>query len=143
MSTICAKWFLELNCSWKIPTIQLFMLNVHERYLQFIVSDSFRFYKNQCTDYFNEAFCLVDDNGVAMRFYYKKLKWPFRKSKLGMQSLSYVGPSTWNELPNNLKTPANINCLQQDIKKYFPKKLSETETVIYSYNYRKALRVTA
>ena len=50
------------------------MLNVHERYLQFIVSDSLRFYKNQCTDYFNEAFCLVDDNGVAMRFYYKKLK---------------------------------------------------------------------
>ena len=36
--------------------------------------------------------------------------------QLGMQSLSYIGPSTWNKLPNNLK---------HDIKKYFLNKLSE------------------
>ena len=63
-----------------------------------------KFYNNQCPDYFNEVFCPVDDNGVATRYCDKKLKLPFRKSKLGMQSLSYVGPSTWNNLPNNLKT---------------------------------------
>ena len=49
--------FLELN--W---------LNVHDRYQQFTVSDIFKFYKNQCADYFNEVFCSVDGNGVAMRF---------------------------------------------------------------------------
>ena len=50
-----------------------------------------------------------------------------------MQSLSYVGPSTWNNLPNNLKTAASINCIKHNFKKYFVKKLGETEGDIYSY----------
>ena len=80
MSRICAKEFLELN--W---------LNVHNRYLKFILSDIFKFYNNQCPDYFSEVFCPVDKNGVAMCSCNKKLKLPFRKLKLGLQSLSYVG----------------------------------------------------
>ena len=88
MSRICLKGFLELN--W---------LNIHDRYLQFIVLGILKFYRNHCPDYLNEVFCLVDNNGVAMRCCDKKLKLPFCKSKLGMQSLSYVGPSTWNKFP--------------------------------------------
>ena len=60
MSRICVNEFLEL-----------YWLNVHDRYLQFIVSDIFKFYNNQCPDYF---FCLFDNNGVAMRCCNKKLK---------------------------------------------------------------------
>ena len=87
------------------------------------------------TTYFNKVFCPIDDNGVGTgtRCCNKKFKLPFRKSKLGMQSLSYVGPSTWNKLPNNLKTATSVNCFKHDIKKYFLKKLSETEADIYSY----------
>ena len=120
ISRICAKEFLELN--W---------LNIHDRYLQFIVSDVFEFY-SECPDYFNEVFCLVDDNGVATCSYNKKLKLPFRKLKLGIQSLSYVGPSTWNKLPNNVKTATSVNRFKHDIRKYFLKKLSETEEDHYS-----------
>ena len=112
MSRISVKEFLELN--W---------LNVHERYLQFIVSDIFKFYNNQCPDYFNEVCYPADDNGVATRCCNKKLKLPFRKLKLGIQSLSYVGCSTWNKLPNNVKTTTSLNCFKQNIKKYFLKKL--------------------
>ena len=92
MSRICAKEFIELN--W---------LNVHDRYLQFIVSnqgfwisfpnpwsDIFKVFKNQCPDYFNEVFCPVDDNGVATFSCNKKSKLTFCKSKLGMKSLLYV-----------------------------------------------------
>ena len=71
--------------------------------------------------------------GVATRSCNKKLKLLFRKSKLGMQSLSYVGPSTWNNFPNNLETATNVNYFKHDIKKYFLKKLSDTEADIYSY----------
>ena len=88
ISRICAKDFLELN--W---------LNVHDRYLKFIASDIFKFYNNQCPDYFNEVFCPFDHNGVATPYFSKKLKSPFCKLKLGMQSLLYLGPSTWNKLP--------------------------------------------
>ena len=50
-----------------------------------------------------------------------------------MQSLSYVGPSTWKNLPNNLKTATSVNCFKHNIKNYFRKKLGETEADIYSY----------
>ena len=122
MSRICVDEFLELN--W---------LNVHDRYLQFIVSDIFKFYNNQCPDYFSEVFCPVDTNEIAVCCCNKKMKLPFLKTKLGMQSLLYIGPSTWNKFPNNLKTATSINCFKHDIKKYFLKKLSETEVDIYSY----------
>ena len=122
MSRICVNEFLESN--W---------LNIHDRYLQFIVFDIFKFYNNQRPDYFNKIVCPVDDNGIVTCCCNKKLKLPFRKMKLGMQSLSYVGPNTWNKLPNNLKTTTSVNCFKHDIKKYFLKKLSETEADIYSY----------
>ena len=56
---------------------------------------------------------------------------PFRKSKLGMECLSYIWPSTWNKLPNNLKTATNVNCFKHGSKKYFLKKLGEAEADIY------------
>ena len=122
MSSICVNEFLVLN--W---------LNVHDRHLQFIVSDIFKFYNNHCPDYFSEVFCPVDNNGVAMCCCNKELKLPSHQSKFGMQNLSDVGRSTWNKLPNNLKTTTSVNCFKHDFKKYFLKKLSETEAVIYSY----------
>ena len=103
--------------------------NVHDRYLQFIVSDTFKFYNSQCPNYFNEIFCPVDDNGIATHCCNEKLKLPFCQTKLGMQNLSYVGLSTWNKLPNNVKTATNVNCFKQNIRKYFLKKLSETKLI--------------
>ena len=50
-----------------------------------------------------------------------------------MSSLSYVGPSTWKKLRNNLKTATSINFFKHNIKKNFLKKLGETEADIYSY----------
>ena len=105
MSRIWAKEFLELN--W---------LNVHDRYLQFIVSDICTFCNNQCPNCFNEVFCPVDNNGVATCTRSKKLELPFRKSKLGMQSLSYVGPSTWDKFPNNLKTATSVIALSMTLR---------------------------
>ena len=78
MSRICLNEFLELN--W---------LNAHDRYLQFIVSDFFKFYYNQCPDYFSEVFFPVNDNRVATYCCNKKLKLPFCKSKLGMHTFCF------------------------------------------------------
>lgn len=119
MSRNCGKKFLEL--SWR---------NVHDRYPQFNVSDISKFYNKHCPDCFNEDFCTVGDNGLAMHFCNKQLKLPFRNSKLGMQSLSFVEPSTSKNISSNLKTVTNINCFKHAIQKYFLKILTETEADI-------------
>ena len=94
-------------------------LNVHDSYLQFIVSDIFKLQNNQCPSYFDELFCPAGENGVIKRSSNKKLKLPFRKTKLGIQSLSYVGSNTWNSLPNNLKSATSVSSFKHYIKEYF------------------------
>ena len=121
-SKICIKEFLQLN--W---------LNFHGRYLQFIVSDIFKFQNDQWHDYFNGIFCHVGENGVITCSSNKKLKLPFQKTKLGIQSLSYVGLKTWNSLPDNLKSATSVNSFKHYIKEYFLKKLVNVEADIYSY----------
>ena len=54
------------------------------------------FQNDQCPDYFNELFYPVVESDVITRSSNKNLKLPFRKEKLGIQSLSYVGPNTWD-----------------------------------------------
>ena len=83
------------------------------------VSDIFKFQMNQCPSYFDELFCPVGENGVIARSSNKKLKLPFRKTKLWIQSLYYVGPNTWNSLPNNLKSATDVNSFKHYIKEYF------------------------
>ena len=68
-----------------------------------------------------------------MRSCKEKFKLRCCKLKLGMESLLYLGFSTWIKLSNELKTTTNVNCFKHDRKKYFLKKLSETEADIYSY----------
>ena len=78
-------------------------------YLQFIVSDIFKYQNDQCPDYLDELFCPFGGNGVTTRSSNKKLKLPFRKTKkLGIQSLSYVRPNTRNSLTDNLKSAISV-----------------------------------
>ena len=99
----CIKFCLQLDKRSKIRVkefLKLNWLNFHDRYLQFIVSDISKFQNDQCSEYFDELFCLVGENGVITSSSNKKLKLSFRKARLGIQSLYYVGPNTWNSLPD-------------------------------------------
>ena len=98
----CISFCLQLDKRSKIRVkefLQSNWLNVHNRHLQFIGSDIFKFQNDQCPDYFNEIFCPVGENGVITRSSDKKLKLPFPKTKLGIQSLSYVGPKILYRVP--------------------------------------------
>ena len=108
-------------------------LNIHDRYLQFIVSNIFKFRNDQCHNYFDELLCLVGEYGVITRSSKNKLKLRFRKVKPGIQSFSYVGPNIWNSLPDNLKSATSANSFKHYIEEYYLKKLGNFEADIYSY----------
>ena len=101
--------------------------------MQFIVFNILKFQGNQFPDYFDELVCPVGENGVITRSSNKKLNLPFRKTKLGIQSLSHVGPNTCNRLPDNLKSATSVNSFKIYIKEYFLKKSGNIEADIYSY----------
>ena len=88
---------------------------------------------NQCTDYFDELFCLIEENGVIKCSSNYELKLHFQKTKLGIQSLSYVGPNTWNSLPDNLKSANSVSSFEHYMDEYFLKNLCNIEEDIYSY----------
>ena len=120
----CIMFCLQLDKRSKIRVkefLQLNWLNVHDRYLQFIVSDIFKFQNDQCLDYFAEFFCPIGESGVMTRSSNKKLK------------LILCGTDTWNSLLENLKSSTSVNFFKHYIKEYFPKKLGNVEADIYSY----------
>ena len=107
----CVRFCLQLGKRSKIrvkeflQTGKTFMMDTYNSF-QFIAFDIFKFQNDQC---FDELLCSIGENGVIKRFSNKRLKLPFQKTKLGIQSLSYVGPNTWNSLSNNLKSATNVN----------------------------------
>ena len=81
----CIRFCLQFDKRSKIRIkefLQINWLNIHDSYLQFIVSDIFKFQNDQCPSYFDEFFCPVGENGVITRSSNKKLKLPFQKTKL-------------------------------------------------------------
>ena len=117
MLSIGAKNFLELN-----------QLNVYDKYIQFIISNVLKFYRNQCPDCFNEDFCPVDRNGVATCYCQKKLILFSRKLKLEMP----LGPTIWKKLPNKFKIATREICFKHQVKKYLLNKLSYFEAQQYT-----------
>ena len=59
--------------------------------------------------YFDKRVCTVRENRVITHSSDKKLELLFPRTKLEIQSLSYVGPHTWNSLPGNLKSATSAN----------------------------------
>ena len=67
----------------------------------------------------SDIFLPADSNRVSTRNSYKKLSQPFRKTTLGQNSLSYLGPSIWNKLPENIKRCNNVNTFKHNVKKHY------------------------
>ena len=106
---ISAKEFREIN--W---------LNINDRFEQCVSVASFNFFKNQCPSYMSDIFKPVTNRRGSTRNSYLKLSQPFMKTNQGQNSLSYIGPSVWNKLPEKIKKDSNnVNGFKHNIKKYY------------------------
>ena len=61
----------------------------------------------------------VGENSICTRNSHLKLKQPFRKTNLGQGGLSFIGPSAWNKLPNNIKDTKSVNTFKHNIKTFY------------------------
>ena len=56
---------------------------------------------------------------IDTRNSFAKLKYPFRKTNTGQKTLSYIGPSLWNNLPETIKKTNNLNTFKHNVKSLY------------------------
>ena len=57
----------------------------------------------------------------------------FKKTKMGQNSISYIGPKVWNKLPSQCKLEKNPNNFKHKIKEEFFKNIQRENDDIYIY----------
>ena len=78
-------------------------LPTKERVHQYINAITFKFVNKNCPFQLNEIFELAPQCRIDTRNSFAKLKHPFRKTNTGEKTLSYIGPSLWNNLHEAIK----------------------------------------
>ena len=98
---------------------QINWLNTNDRFEQCIGVSAFKYFNKQCPSYMSDIFIPAVNSRVSTRNSFLKLSQPFRKTTQGQNSLSYIGPSVWNKLPENIKSCNNVNTFKHNIKRHY------------------------
>ena len=113
-ASILIRWLISQNEFEKLN-----WLPITDRINQCILSTTFKFVNDMGPNYLNEVFQWVAESNRTLRNDYLKLKHPFRKTTAGQNSLSFLGPSKWNKLPESTKKCNNINTFKHNLKKLY------------------------
>ena len=102
-------------------------LNINDRFEQCLAVSAYKYFNNKCPAYMAEIFLPAGSSRASTRNSYKKLSQPFRKTTQGQNSLSYIGPSAWNKLPESIKRCNNVNTFKHNVKKHYFKEIKKKE----------------
>ena len=92
-----------------------------------VATTVFKFYNAQAPNYLGEIYLPADQGGIRTRYSFQKLKLPLKKTNMGKNSLSFLGPYLWNKLPNSLKSCLNLNKFKHLLKEYFLLEIQKKE----------------
>ena len=94
-------------------------LPISDRINQRILSTTFKCVNDMGPNYLHEVFQWAAESNRTLRNDYLKLKHPFHKTTAVQNSLSFLGPSKWNKLPESTKKCNNINTFKHNFKKRY------------------------
>ena len=115
----CIRYCLQIDKTTYVSKNEfetLIWLPVKDRFNQSINSIVFKYFTKQCPSYLNEVFELACPNNLRIRNSYLKLIFPFQKTSMGQNALSFIGPSIWNKTPEVLKKTNSINIFKHNLK---------------------------
>ena len=107
-------------------------LPVCHRANQCVVTNAFKFFNNLSPLYMEHVFS-PGDQGRVTRHSFQKLNLPLRKTVQGQRTLSFVGPSLWNQLPNDVKACKTTNGFKHALKRHVFTALATAESNIFVY----------
>ena len=122
MQNKCIQFCLRLNKMLHISLAEFRSINwlpTKERVHQCINAISFKFVNKNCPFYLNEIFEFAPHCRIDTRNSLAKLKHPFRKTNTGQKTLSCIGPSLWNNLPETIKKTNNLNTFKHNVKSLY------------------------
>ena len=96
-------------------------LPIKERYNQCVNPIVFKYFDNQCPHYLNEVYMKVPVSSSSLKNSYQKLQQPFRKTNTGQNVLSFIVPTLWNKVPEEIKKITNLNVFKHSLKKHYLK----------------------
>lgn len=79
------------------------------------------FFQNKCPNYMSDTFT-VNENQTRTRNSSLQLNKPVCKTN-GQNSLSFLGPDSWNEIPPDMRRTENLNTFKHKLKKWYFDKL--------------------
>ena len=109
-------------------------LPVDYRFRHCLAAKTFKFFDDRCPLYMKDAFNNSYISQASTRNSTRKLSQPLRRNSYGQNCISFLAPSIWNNLPNELKPCTNLNTFRHKIKEYFFYKMRQKDIDIYLYD---------
>ena len=136
MQNKCLRFCLNLGNRHHIGVKEFKKINwlpTRERFQQCVCVSAYRFVNSEAPAYMDSIFKLVPNYSYNTRKGAYRLKQPNKLNNLGLNSLSYIGPRNWNNLPNKVKLTSNADTFKHAIKELFFSDLKQKEDDIYLY----------
>ena len=86
---------------------------------QCIPSHVFKSLNDNAPIYMKDLFKTALQSNISTRQAFARLKQPLRKTNMGINSISYLGPSLWNKLPEKIKRSPSLNVFKHKVKEHF------------------------
>ena len=83
----------------------------------------FKYFDNQYSHYLNEVFIEAPESSLSLRNSYQKFQQPFHKTSTGQNALSFIDPTFWNKISEEIKRITNLNTFKHNFKKYYLKEI--------------------
>ena len=118
----CIRYCLELDSMTHMNFNEfekINRINTHDRFVQIICTNAFKFLHGKCLKYLSEVFSIAHQINIATRSSFRKLTQPFRKTNMGQNSLSFLAPKEWNKLPKEIKDYNTVNTPKHKLKQHF------------------------
>ena len=94
------------------------LLPTSKRVDQCINNITFNFVNNSFP-YLNEIFEFAPHCRIDTRNSFSKLKNLFCKTNMGQKTISYIGPSIWNSLPDSIEKANSLNTFKHNVKNHY------------------------
>ena len=124
----CIRLCLQLSSRTKLTFQHLEKINwlpIKERVHQSILFHVYKSLNNDSPIYMSDMFKTASQSKTNTRQAYSRLIQPLRKTNMELNSISYLGLSLWNKLPENIKHSSSLITFKHKVKEYFLKNLQK------------------